>query len=332
MSFAKPIPRRRDATRALIFAWALLVLASLFTTARDAIAQGAAPAPPPAGTVFRDCADCPEMVVIPPGGFLMGSPASEEGRFDDEGPQRTVTIGHTFAAGKFEVTRNQYAAFATETRRPALPNCWYWSGAQSKYVNDDPSKNWNRPGFAQAGDHPVVCVTWDDAQAYVQWLSRKTGKDYRLLTEAEWEYAARAYSRTARPWGDSANQACAHANVADQALLRAVSPGEGKKWNFIHDCDDGSAYTSAVGRYQANRFGLYDMIGNALEWVEDCWNTSFKGAPEDGSAWTAGECARRVVRGGSWSGNPRLVRSAERGGVGTAGRGGNVGFRLARTL
>ena len=203
MRFANLIPLKRNAKRALIFACALLGpgLASIVTPEREALAQGVASAPPPAGTVFRDCANCPEMVAIAPGGFVMGSPASEEGRYDTEGPQRTVTIARAFAAGRMEVTRGQYAAFASETGRPAQGSCYYFSVAQNKFVNDDPAKDWTSPGFAQADDHPVVCVTWDDAQAYTQWLSRKTGKAYRLLTEAEWEYAARAYSSTARPWG-----------------------------------------------------------------------------------------------------------------------------------
>ena len=171
-----------------------------------------------------------------------------------------------------------------------------------------------------------------DAQAYVQWLSRTSGKPYRLLTEAEWEYVARAYSSTSRPWGDDANQACGHANVQDQTMARVVPPGEGKEWGNPHRCDDGSAYTSTVGRYQANRFGLYDMIGNAAEWVEDCWNANYTGAPSDGSAWTTGECARRVVRGGSWVVNPRFARSAPRGRDGSASRNNDVSFRLARTL
>ena len=289
-------------------------------------------APPPAGTVFRDCTDCPEMVVIPTGSFVMGSPASEAGRDDDEGPQRTVGISRAFAAGKFEVTRGQYARFASETKRPARGNCWYWNHAQGKGINDDRSKDWASPGFAQADDHPVVCVTWDDAQAYVQWLSRKSGKSYRLLTEAEWEYAARAYSIAARPWGGDPALACVHANVGDQSFVRAVSPGEDRKWSNPHGCDDGSAYTSRVGRYAANRFGLHDMIGNAWEWVEDCWNDKYVGAPTDGSAWISGDCARRVLRGGGWFNLPRDARSADRDGSVTAYRSGVLGFRLARTL
>jgi len=242
-----------------------------------------------------------------------------------------VTIGGAFAAGRMEVTRGQYAAFARETGRPAQGSCYYFSGAQDKYVNDDPAKDWTSPGFAQADDHPVVCVTWDDAQAYAQWLSRKTGKPYRLLTEAEWEYAARAYSSTARPWGEDSAQACSHAVVQDESFARSIAPTEGRKW-LNHNCDDGSVHTTRVGRYAANRFGLHDMIGNAFEWVEDCWNPNYTGAPSDGAAWIAGKCARRVVRGGSWNNNPRNARSAIRDRGGFANRINYVGFRLASTF
>lgn len=161
---------------------------------------------PPPGTVFRDCADCPEMVVIPPGSFVMGSPEGETGRDEDEGPQRTVTISYSFAAGRHEVTRGQYAQFLRESgHTPAAGNCWYWDGDEGGAKNDDASKVWHSPGFAQGDDHPVVCVSWDDAKVYAAWLARKAGRTYRLLTEAEWEYAARSGSSTTRPWGGDPN-------------------------------------------------------------------------------------------------------------------------------
>ena len=251
----------------------------------------------------RECDVCPEMVVVPPGSFTMGSPQSETGRDADESPQHTVTIPRAFAVGKFEITRGQFAAFVTETGYESQGgNCYYWSPNESKLVNDDPGKSWRSPGFSQTNDeHPVVCVSWNDAKAYVAWISRKSGKAYRLLSEAEWEYAARAGSNTARPWGDSASQACAHANVRDLSFVRIVPPGQGKQWpmDSVHDCDDGVGYTARVGSYRANAFGLYDMIGNVWEWTEDCWNESYAGAPADGSAWLTGECSRRVERGGS---------------------------------
>ena len=176
-------------------------------------------------------------------------------------------------------------------------------------------------------------MSWDDAKAYAAWMARRTGKAYRLPTEAEWEYAARSESTGPRPWGFNADNACGHANVLDQTFVRVVPPGKGKEWNndFVHQCDDGVAYTAQVGRYRANAFGLHDMMGNVWEWVEDCYNESYAGAPEDGTAWLAGDCGRRVNRGGGWDFDPRGVRSADRFGVTTDLRSLVLGIRLART-
>ncbi|MBI3915626.1 MAG: formylglycine-generating enzyme family protein [Betaproteobacteria bacterium] len=290
---------------------------------------GAAP-----GTVFSDCPGCPEMVVIPPGTFTMGSPDSEQGRDADEGPQRQVTIARAFAAGRFEVTRGQFSAFAAETGYASKGgNCWYWNEQEGKAMNDDPRRDWRNPGFAQGDDHPAVCVSWDDAKAYAAWMARRTGKSYRLLTEAEWEYAARAGSGAPRPWGFDPDDACRHANVGDQSFTRGVSPGPGKQWTpgALHQCDDGYAYTAPVGRFRVNALGLHDMLGNVWEWVEDCWNDNYVGAPSDGSAWFGGDCGRRVDRGGGWGSFPRDVRSAARGWLTPGGRDVSLGFRLART-
>lgn len=287
---------------------------------------------PAPGTAFRDCPECPEMVVIPAGSFVMGSPETETGRDKDETPQHNVAIGYSFAVGRYEVTRAQYAQFLREAgHAPAPGNCWYWDGDEGKAKNDDPSRSWTNPGFPQEDSHPAVCVSWEDAKAYVAWLSRKTGKNYRLLTEAEWEYSARAGSSAARPWGEDRNQACIYANVGDLARTRIVPPGKGRRWAQFHDCDDRYGYTAPVGSYTVNRFGLYDMIGNVWEWTEDCWNESYAGAPADGSAWRTGDCARRVARGGSWYVDPRYARSANRAWDSAGGRVG-IGFRLARTF
>jgi formylglycine-generating enzyme required for sulfatase activity len=319
-------------TRTRPLACIFLAATWFLCVAGDVPAQGVSSSASRAGAIFRDCSDCPEMVVVPPGGFVMGSPANEEGRDPDEGPQRTVNIGRAFAVGKFEVTRGQYATFANETNRRAQGNCWYFNTAQNKYVNDEQGKDWVTPGFTQGDDHPVVCVTWEDAKAYTQWLSRKTGRDYRLLTEAEWEYAARAYSSTSRPWGDDPAQACSYANVRDRSFARLVPLKEGFTWGNLHECDDGIGYTASVGRYQPNRFGLYDMIGNAWEWVEDCGDENYVGAYPDERAWTTSGCARRVARGGGWLSDTRVVRSAHRVRDDPTRRNDNLGFRLARTL
>ncbi len=275
------------------------------------------------GETFRDCAECPEMAVIPAGSFTMGSPASEEGREDDEGPRHRVTIPRAFALGKYEVTRAEFAAFVRDTGHKAR-GCWVYGGKEWK---DDDSKNWRDPNFSQSERDPVVCVNWDDAKKYLRWLSRKTGQDYRLPSEAEWEYAARAGTTTARYWGDAADLACGYANVHD----RTSKSENGFTWTH-HDCRDGYAKTAPVGSFEANDFGLHDVLGNVWEWVEDCYEKTYDLAARDGSAWTTGECSRRVLRGGSWSGSPRFVRAAIRNRNTAGSRNDSGGFRAARTL
>lgn len=287
------------------------------------------PQVPAPGTVFSDCAECPEMVVVPSGSFVMGSSDNPAAR---EGPRRTVTIAYSLAVGRHEVTRGQYARFIRDSGyTPAAGNCWYWHGDEGRVVNDDPSKSWQKPGLAQDDDHPVVCVSWNDAKAFAAWLSRKTGRSYRLLTEAEWEYAARAGSAASRPWGDDPVQVCKFANVGDLARSRIVPPGKGKQWPFWNDCDDGFGYTAPVGRFTPNRWGIYDMIGNVWEWTEDCWNESYAGAPSDGGTRLTGDCTRRAARGASWlSGNPHHARPAERIPMESGMRRDHLGFRIAR--
>jgi len=289
------------------------------------------------GTVFQDCADCPRMVALPVGEFTMGSPAAEVGRGLDEGPQRQVLITQAFALGRSEVTVAEFrrfvdeAGYKTEAERDTrAPGC-------SGFIYADPAASasapqaytsWRNPGLAQAqaDPHPVLCVSWNDARAYAQWLSKKTGKRYRLPTEAEWEYAARAGSSTARFWGDDPAQACRYSNVADQSRFQTW--GFGQK----HECTDGHYFTAPAGGYAPNRFGLYDMLGNVWEWSEDCWNSSYAGAPSDGSARLSGDCTQRVLRGGSWSTVPRFVRSAARHRNPADYRDNLTGFRLARSL
>ena len=282
------------------------------------------------GTVFKDCPDCPEMVVIPAGRFVMGAaPGEEESEKLPDNlrnrsqPQHGVDVA-SFSAGKFEITRGQYRAFAEATGRSSAGGCFGWTGSKFEI---DQAKDWRNPGYAQDDPHPVSCVSWDDAKAYTVWLSQKAGKGYRLLTEAEWEYAARAGTTTRRFWGDEGDQSCAYANGADQTA-KAQVPG----WNFmIANCNDRYAYTAPVGSYRANAFGLYDMLGNVWEWTEDCWNENYSGAPTDGNSWTTGNCSRRVARGGSWLDVPRSLRSAYRYGDATANRKLLLGFRVART-
>ena len=275
----------------------------------------------PAGTTFRDCPGCPEMVVVPSGRFQMGSPSSEKGRLDDEGPVHEVTIARPFAVGVNEVTRGEFARFAEATGRSTGNNCWSYESGEWKARS---GRHWRDPGFSQTDEHPVVCVRWNDAQAYVRWLSGETGEAYRLPSEAEWEYVARAGTRTAWYWGESESGQCRYANGADEA---SGDLGGGKA-----RCNDGHARTSPVGSYEANGYGLHDVLGNVWESVQDCWNGSYAGAPRDGSAWMSGECGRRVLRGGSWYVDPRNLRSADRGRYWSGNRVNLIGFRVARTL
>jgi len=278
---------------------------------------------------FKDCDGCPEMVVIPAGRFVMGAAPGEEEReaLSDEfrnrsQPQHAVDV-RSFSVGKFEVTRGQYRVFAETTGRGS-DGCFVWTGDG---FEKDPIKDWRNSGYAQNDAHPVVCVSWDDASAYVRWLGQKTGRNYRLLTEAEWEYAARAGTTTARFWGDAANMSCGYANGAD-VTTHAQVPGAGN-WPAAN-CNDRYAYTAPVGSYRANSFGLFDMLGNVWEWTQDCWNGDYSGAPADGSAWAAGDCSQRVVRGGSWEDAPVGLRAAYRVGSPTVIRVYIRGFRVAR--
>jgi formylglycine-generating enzyme required for sulfatase activity len=262
---------------------------------------------------FRECDNCPEMVVVPAGSFTMGSPEEEGGRFANEGPQHLVRIGRPFAVGRLHVTVDQFAAFVYETHYEAR-------------------KCWRNPGFDQEGSHPAVCLSWDDARAYAEWMGRKTGKPYRLLSEAEFEYAARGRTSPGaypRFWfGEEETDLCRYGNGADQNAQDSIAGARG--WAIAH-CHDGYAYTSPGGHYEPNGFGLYDMFGNAWQWTADCWHDTYKGAPADGSAWTGGACnGGHVVRGGSWYDSLVILRSAKRDR--NTSEDNYLGFRLARTL
>ena len=257
------------------------------------------------GRVFRNCNVCPVMVNVPPGSFTMGSPASEDGRLDYEGPRHRVTIEYSFAVGVYEVTFAEWDACVR-------------ADACGRYRPDD--EGWGR------GRRPVINVNWEDAQEYVRWLSRETGAAYRLLSEAEYEYVARAGTETARYWGESESGQCGHGNGKDRT-------GEHVSGWRTADCSDGYAYTAPVGSYQPNAFGLYDVLGNVGEWTEDCANEDYWGAPTDGSAWRSGDCSHRVLRDGSWYYSPSFLRSAHRGWYLASVRGdGLFGFRVARTM
>jgi len=271
-------------------------------------ALAAAPGASAAPRSVRDCPDCPAMVTIPAGRFLMGSPPGEPGRQPSEGPVHEVVLRKAFALAQFDVTRAQFAAFA----------------AASGYDTHAAKCDWRAPKSAgrpldQGPDEPVVCVNWADAQAYAAWLARKTGKPYRLPSEAEWEYAARAGSTSARPWGPALTRDRANYGADPCCGPRAEGAD---RW----------LYTSPVGAFPANRFGLSDMIGNVWQWVEDCGSEDYRGAPADGSARADPDCPARVARGGAWFQGPESARSAARAADPADFRIGDIGFRVALSL
>ena len=280
---------------------------------------------------FQEGVDFPVMVVVPAGTFTMGSPKNEEGRLADEGPQREVRIAKPFAVGKFLVTVDAFRAFVAETGHDAGWAAFGWNGDKWELQE---GCSWRDPGFAQTGSHPACCLNWNDAQAYAKWLSAKTGKAYRLLSEAEWEYAARGQTRPGNYpryfFGDAEADFCKYGNGADQTAREQI-PGA-KNWPVL-PCSDGYAYTSPVGSFKPNAFGLYDMAGNVWEWVEDCYHDTYKGgAPLDGKAWAEDKCDTRVHRGGSWGDNPSCLRAANRSRGNPDSRVGSIGVRVARTL
>lgn len=287
-------------------------------------------APPPkaapagrnkSGTIWRERIPglaenaSPEMVTLPSGRFVMGGAANEpkqDGYDGREEPLHEVSIGYVFAMGRYAVTVAEFAVFADQTRYDAGDNATIWSTADSKWIAKN-GVNWRTPGFEQKPNHPAVCLSSLDALAYIDWLNRKLGlagkRDaYRLPSEAEWEYACRAGTRTPYAYGQTILDA--HANFNNR-----------------------NGRTRPCGSYAANAWGLHDMHGNACEWCEDVWHPNYAGAPTDGSAWkTGGDPTRRVLRGGAWALAPALVRSATRIREIPDGRTNCIGFRLARTL
>lgn len=295
------------------------------------LAAGVASLPPSGpvpGSAFRECDRCPEMVVVPAGRFVIGSPSDEPGRAADEGPRTPIAIGTPFAVSRFEVTRGQYQAFLEASGRAISGNC-ITDRRELGQWQPDARTNLQDPGFPQADNHPVVCVTWHDARAYAAWLSAATGATYRLLSEAEWEYVARAGTATAYPWGERAEDGCGYMNGTD-ATFRAKYAALPYAGDF-GTCDDGTLNTAPVGSYRANAFGLHDMIGNVGEWVEDCTVPTYAGLATDGAA-RGGTCTKVVVRGGSWGTIARQLRVAERLNYAPTDADDSIGIRVARTL
>jgi formylglycine-generating enzyme required for sulfatase activity len=295
------------------------------------------------GQTFKDCPECPEMVIIPSGQYSMGSSTTDTDRdlaavpkptvglgmllgmtqsrmakrvLPREHPQHIVRIAYPFALGKYLVTRGEFAAFVRDTGYVSGP-CIIWSRPRATLISGGA---WMNPGFQQNDKHPVVCVNWLDANAYIAWLNKKVPSNapqtgvghYRLPSESEWEFAARAGTSTARWWGDDIG-------------------AENAKCADCGDIDD-SRQTVSVGTFPPNQFGLYDMLGNAWEWTEDCWHESYNASPADGRAWTEDNCGKRVFRGGGWNSDPWLLRSADRGGLDGNETTNEIGFRVAKSI
>ena len=305
---------------------ALLLALLVVTTAATAAESSRA-----AGAMFRDCDDCPEMVVVPAGRFVMGTAAAPpaSGAQAAEADAVAIDLPRAFALGRFEVTRGQFARFIADSGHEPRPGCRNWEPSLSRFT-EDARRSWQNPALPAAAvdEHPVACVSFADAQAYVQWLARKTGERYRLPSESEWEYAARAGSTTLRPWGDSPEAGCDHANTYDltaDAAFRLGWPNSG--------CRDGYSDLARVGQFSANAFGLHDVIGNVREWVQDCSTGSQVGRPRDARAWEwLGGCRNRVQRGGSWLTPPAESRSAFRNDAPSGEHADDTGFRVARDL
>ena len=285
-----------------------------------------APDPPrptvPAGDRGRKPTTAADFVWIEGDCFQMGSPTTETGRYDDERQHRVCV--EDFWLGSHEVTVGEFRRFvqATNYRTEAEreDGCYYWDGEWKK----DKDRNWRSPGFEQGDRHPAVCVSWNDAQAYIDWLNRQGQAGFRLPSEAEWEYAARAKTQTARFWGEAPDDACQYANVADKTAK--ITYGY---WT-VHACTDGYVHTAPAGQFRPNPFGLYDLLGNVWEWTCSDYDADYGGA-EKTCATKGNSGARRVVRGGGWSDDPRNVRSAYRTRGPPDTRFSNIGFRLART-
>lgn len=343
-------PSIRSLTANLQWAAFIFVLGVVWLTYRetDKIAPSPASTPqidpaltvmPGTGQSFRDtqadksfCAACPDMVVLPVGKFTMGTSKSEQKRLasansfiasyvEHEGPQRIVEISRAFAVAQKHVTKKQFSMFVDESHYDIVDGCIRWDGNSWSF---DQKLNWKFPGFEQKDNHPVVCISWNDAKQYIDWLKRKTGKRYRLLSEAEYEYAIRAVRRPdeIETYFFPDELLCGYANGADAS----------SNLHWRYECRDSYPFTAPVGSFATNDFGLFDIVGNAWSYVEDCWNDTYDKAPTNGSAWLTGDCRLRVVRGGAWDGGRESLRSAHRSNNDLNDRKAIRGLRIARDL
>lgn len=287
-----------------------------------------------AGRVFKDCPNCPEMVVIPPGSIIQGAEINdvmEPVRY--EGKPHKVNIAYSFAVGKTEVTTGQFREFVTSTGYVTNDTCNIWDG---KTAIATPNSGWRNPGYGRpaADNEPAACVSWDDAKAYIGWLSKKTGKKYRLLSESEWEYTARGGKNLGRfAWGDNPDDACKTANVADISIKNVPPPMTPRPFPPAN-CNDGYSFIAPAGALAPNPFGVHDMIGSVWEWVEDCYLMPYPAnTPTDGKPYLGPEgCDRRGSKGGSWGSTIDRQHPTFRGRDPSTLVSQVFGFRIARDL
>ncbi len=281
---------------------------------------------------FTDCQGCPEMVIIPEGSVFIGSYEDEIGRKRAERNRIKATISKPFAMAKTEVTLRQFRLFMESTDYKSttpvrdgepLIGCNYYDGKSYGYVQ---GHSWENPGYPQREDAPVVCVSWSDATAYAKWLTEKTGRKYRVPSTVEFEYASRAGSSTPWYWGTDPQQACEYANLGDRTFANQFP----SRPSF--PCDDGYVFTASVAKFKPNQYGLFDMVGNAWEWTNDCFQLDLKDAPIDGSSWVDNKedaCQWRTPKGGSWISGIGWSRAAVRSRDGADYKSFMLGFRVA---
>lgn len=280
---------------------------------------------------FKDCKTCPEMLIVPSGSVYIGSYDEEIGRKKGERSRVLATINKPFAMAKTEVTLAQYRVFMQESKYKSniayykgepLVGCNYFDGKSYGYVSEH---NWKNPGYPQRESDPVVCVSYTDAKAYADWLTNKTGRQYRVPSSVEFEYASRAGSTSPWYWGTDPQKACEYANIADRAFAEKFPT------RAIFPCTDGYVFTTKVGRFKPNNFGLYDMVGNAWEWTADCFKTDLANMPVNGTAYkgTDKECEARTPKGGGWISGISWARSAVRSRDGADYKSFMLGFRVA---
>lgn len=292
---------------------------------------------------FRDCATCPELVPIPGGEFVMGADIEEPRRLTlpefwatREQPKHSVQIKKSFALGKYEVTRREFTRFAEASGYSPAPGCWHFVGTEWLF---DESRSWRDAKIGETDDHPVTCINWHDASAYLEWLSKETGRRYRLASEAEWEYAVRAGTTTTYWFGNDPDRICEFVNLGDLDTQDRFRWHETRiKYDKMSDwrgqaCRDGYPTLAPVAATVANPFGLHGMLGNANEWVADCWRDDYRGETGEQAARLIGaDCGLRVMRGQGWTAIAASTRPAFRLKMNATDRRFTFGFRVARDL